>query len=54
MKQQDRTTSQGQINAKNSDGENTVKLPQKRLSILFFLAIIVCYSVSQNSKAEKE
>lgn len=42
MKQWDRTVSQEQINAKNSDGGNTVKLPLKRLFILGFLAIIVC------------
>ena len=54
MKQQDRTESQGQINAKDCDGKNIVEFPLKRFSILFFRAVTLCYSVSQNSEPEKE
>jgi len=54
VKQQDRTESQGQINAKDCDGKNIVEFPLKRFSILFFRAVTLCYSVSQNSEPEKE
>lgn len=54
MKQLDWTTSQGHVNAKNDDGENTVRLPLQRLSALFAFAVIVCYSAPQNLETGKE
>lgn len=54
VKQLDWTTSKGHINAKNNDGENTVRLPLKRLPALFALAVIVCYSAPLNLETGKK